>query len=469
MVFEPLIEVLNGEPKGVLATDWRWSNVRTLELHLRRGVRFHDGTPFDAEVVRQNFEVYKSYQPARGRTRAFPNNTKMEVISPFTIRFIYPHKPGLPMLSLSLFPLASSSYLHKYAEPPIAILKEPGPYGTGPFILHSGHSTTFHTSAKIVLKANPYYWDKRFPKISSIILVPAPANPQWAIEAVKNGQLDLTVARYSLTDIDVAHPNIEISKLPGPLTIAVFNQRKHNSLWLQKPLRRALNLLINRDEIIDHFLGGNGRVIAGLLPPSMFGSNPDLEPYTFDPTEGARILRNFMEKERTEVHIKLLVPDFLGKLALIIRAQLKPFGISMSFSALHPSAFFPLINVMRYSKEALQQQDWDILIASIFPQFDSFGLFSSFFSKDGIFRWSRKDNLFDEVLERVSLEQDIHTQKVLLQRLEKMLHDNLCCLFLYDSPFILVRNKRVGALGPEEDQRTFLRSVRIAPTPGAAR
>jgi ABC-type transport system substrate-binding protein len=103
-VFEHLVEPdKDGALVPRLATRWRWLNDRTLEFTLRQGVRFHNGEVFDAEIVKLNWEENIRYQQpwGRGAFMNFQPGSRLEIIDPQTVRFIFPEPDGGALARLS--------------------------------------------------------------------------------------------------------------------------------------------------------------------------------------------------------------------------------------------------------------------------------------------------------------------------------------------------------------------------------
>jgi ABC-type transport system substrate-binding protein len=103
-VFEHLIEVdKEGRLVPGLATSWRWLDDRTLEVTLRQGVRFHNGELFDAEIVKLNWEENtRLRQPYMiGKFLNFNPGSKLEIVDPQTVRFIFPEPDGGALAKLT--------------------------------------------------------------------------------------------------------------------------------------------------------------------------------------------------------------------------------------------------------------------------------------------------------------------------------------------------------------------------------
>jgi peptide/nickel transport system substrate-binding protein len=95
-----------------LATSWRWVDDRTFEVTLRRGVRFQNGEAFDAEIVKLNWEENtRQRQPHMiGTHMNFRPGSRVEILDPYTVRFISPEPDGGTLNKLTNMHLASRQF-----------------------------------------------------------------------------------------------------------------------------------------------------------------------------------------------------------------------------------------------------------------------------------------------------------------------------------------------------------------------
>jgi ABC-type transport system substrate-binding protein len=116
-VFEHLIR-FDAEGKLVprLATSWRWLDDRTLEFTLRQGVTFHNGEVFDAEIVKLNWEENtRLKQPFRpGQYLNFKPGSRLEILDPYTIRFVFPEPDGAALTKLSVVHMANRQFYREF-------------------------------------------------------------------------------------------------------------------------------------------------------------------------------------------------------------------------------------------------------------------------------------------------------------------------------------------------------------------
>jgi ABC-type transport system substrate-binding protein len=112
-VFEHLVEA---DPQGQLvprlATDWRWIDDRTLEVTLRSGVKFHNGEIFDADIVKLNWDEQSQLRQPHtvGALMNFKPGSRLEVIDPSTVRFVFPEPDGGALAKISIMHLANRQF-----------------------------------------------------------------------------------------------------------------------------------------------------------------------------------------------------------------------------------------------------------------------------------------------------------------------------------------------------------------------
>lgn len=112
-VFEHLLEFdKDGQMVPRLATGWQWRDARTLEITLRQGVTFHNGEVFDAEIVKLNWEENnRLQQPHRaGQFMNFTPGSRLEIIDPQTVRFVFPEPDGGALAKLIRLHMANRQF-----------------------------------------------------------------------------------------------------------------------------------------------------------------------------------------------------------------------------------------------------------------------------------------------------------------------------------------------------------------------
>jgi len=174
-----------GEPKPKLALSWTHSDdFKTWTFKLRPGVKFHDGTPFNAQAVKENFDRQKD--PANKCRCAFYIAFIHDVQAPDELTVVY----NLNDPSVNLPAIMTIQSSNNVIQSPTA-WKTKGddysrnPVGTGPYILKS-----WNAGDRMVLEKNPDYWNKGHPYLDRIILKPLP-DAQSRFASLQSGEADV--------------------------------------------------------------------------------------------------------------------------------------------------------------------------------------------------------------------------------------------------------------------------------------
>jgi peptide/nickel transport system substrate-binding protein len=174
-----------GEAQPKLALSWTHSDdFKTWTFKLRPGVKFQDGTPFNAEAVKENFDRQKD--PANKCRCAFYISYIHDVQAPDELTVVY----NLNDPSVNLPALQSLQNSNGVVQSPTA-WKTKGedynrnPVGTGPYILKS-----WAAGDRMVLEKNPDYWNKGHPYLDRIILKPLP-DAQSRFASLQSGEADI--------------------------------------------------------------------------------------------------------------------------------------------------------------------------------------------------------------------------------------------------------------------------------------
>jgi len=293
-----------------LATSWKVQEKNKAWIfQLRRNVKFHDGTAFDAWAVKFNFERqmdprHASHYPSYGRFVFFASLfgqspcliEKVEVLDPYTVKLVLsqPHVTFLQELALYPFGIVSPAAVKKYKDEFYQ-----NPMGTGPFKLlewRRGH--------RVVLVANKEYWGKR-PYLDRIIYEPLESTVTSSRQ-LERGHVDV-VNSISLSSVDAIKENENLKAVQIPAShLAYIALNTQRSPWRIADVRRGFNYLINRKEIAETIYHKRATVANQAVPPHMAGYLASRS-YGYQPSKGAMLITQSLK--RKEQSFNLLYPD----------------------------------------------------------------------------------------------------------------------------------------------------------------
>ncbi|HEY3365625.1 MAG TPA: ABC transporter substrate-binding protein [Symbiobacteriaceae bacterium] len=289
LIFDNLVKFAPGSTtiEPMLAKSWDISaDGKTYTFKLREGVKFQDGTPFDAEAVkfsigRQLTDDAKKNWPYADFS--FGMVKEIKVVDPLTVQIILnePTAPFLANLAMSLAaPIVSPTAVKKYGD------KDFGrnPVGTGAFSLEK-----WDKDQQIVLKANPNYWGGA-PKLERVIFKVTAKNEVRADEIIA-GSVDI---------MDGIAP-ADIARITGAKGVKMVTQSGMNISYMgfmaDRPpfdnvkLRQAVSMLIDREALVKALYKGNATVAQGALPAWMPGFAKDVKPVGYDPAKAKAMLK----------------------------------------------------------------------------------------------------------------------------------------------------------------------------------
>jgi len=271
-----------------LAKSWDISeDGLTYTLELREDVKFHDGTPFNADAVLFNINRQTDPNHPYYDTGTYPYAEftfgmveSLTKIDDYTVEFklVEKYAPFLKHLAMHTGGMVSPEAVKERGED-IAI----NPVGTGPFMFDYWKS-----GVEVVLKKNPDYWNAdRIPSIDRVIYRPIKED-QTRITELMSGKVDFLV-NPPPDDLPRLKDEFKIQELPGMhIWYLVMNCQKEP--FDDQRVRQAANYAINRKAIVDNILKGTGTLADGYLPPVVWSYNEDVHMYDYNPDKAKELL-----------------------------------------------------------------------------------------------------------------------------------------------------------------------------------
>jgi peptide/nickel transport system substrate-binding protein len=302
-IFEGLVKFDKDttNPVPSLAESWTTSaDGKEWTFKLRKGVKFHDGTDFNADAVVKNFDYWKNTANPVHKAQIEAGQTfeyfeaqfwgfddasiiqSVEAVDPTTVKITLkePQGPFLNNLAMFIFVFWSPTALEK-----AGVNSCQNPVGTGPYKF-----VEWRPNEQVVLEAFADYWDKaNMPKMKKVIIRNIPNNSQRML-ALAAGEIH---GMEGLEPDDVpalkADPKFKLLLRPANTTgYVAFNYKVKE---FQDPkVRQAFAQAINKEAIIKAFYGGTGQVAKEFQPPALWGYNDKIEDWKYDPDAAKKLL-----------------------------------------------------------------------------------------------------------------------------------------------------------------------------------
>lgn len=254
-------------------------------LKLRKGVKFHDGTDFNAEAVVFNFERWK----AGNKEQFYYYNSQfgdvikeVKAVDEHTVEFTLNRilAPFYKNLAMSPFGIASPAAIEKHGDKFIE-----NPVGTGPFKFKE-----WKRNDKVTLVKNEDYWEKGLPKLDEVIFRVIPENSA-RLNALNTGEVDI-IDGVNFSDVDAIKGNADLQVFNRPsLNVAYLGLNNERGPMKDKKVRQALNYAVNKQALIDAFYAGAAEPAKNPMPKSVAGYNDEVEGYEYNPEKAKELLK----------------------------------------------------------------------------------------------------------------------------------------------------------------------------------
>jgi peptide/nickel transport system substrate-binding protein len=313
-IFEGLVEYKSGgtEIQPCLATSWNISaDGKNITFNLRQGVKFHDGTDFNASAVVFSFDrqynasnPYNQYGEWAYWGYMFSDIQKVEKINDYKVRIVLSRPNAAMMTSLAMFTVSIISPTNASIWGADAFKH---PCGTGPFKFME-----WVKDDHITLVANKDYW-RGAPKLDKLIFRVI-TDPSARLLAIQAGEIHgMEFPDPASFDSIRADNNLKLLTQPGMNVgyLAMnngygYNDTNRNGMhdqdepWVKTPgyfapftnrsVRQAVNYAINKTSIVENLYKGTAIVAKNGMPPFMLGYNDAIVDYTYDPAKARELL-----------------------------------------------------------------------------------------------------------------------------------------------------------------------------------
>ncbi|WP_339251567.1 glutathione ABC transporter substrate-binding protein [Sporosarcina sp. FSL W8-0480] len=322
-----------------LAEDWEAIDDTTYEFKLRKGVKFHDGEPFNAEAVKANLDRIRDKDVASPRYFLFEMITDVIVKDEHTVQIKteYPFAPLLAHLSHNGGGMVSpksieADYAAMTGDVKAGSVISINPVGTGYFKFES-----WTPGDQIKLVRNDDYWgDKAHVDTVTFKVIPE--------SAVRNA--DLQTGHVHIAD--PIQPN-EVAGINSD-SYAKVNQKASSSLaylgfntekepFNDPKVRRAISMLINKEDISEGVYDGFGVLAKGPLAPGIFGFNDDAKPIEYNVEEAKKLLKEAGYENGFKSSIWTNDNPQRQQIAVLVQNELKKVNVEVDIEVMEFGAY----------------------------------------------------------------------------------------------------------------------------------
>jgi peptide/nickel transport system substrate-binding protein len=273
-----------------LATSWQSSDSsQTWTFQLRQGVKFHDGTPFNATAVKYSIE--RTMALGQGAAFIWSPVKEVNALDTYTVQFILSSPTPLDVI-------ATASYAAWMISPNVDIVAKAAGFtnasawfnaghddGTGPYTL-----TKYDPQSEVVMQKFPDYWSGWTGDQVDTAVVRVVRDETVQEQMVKSGEIQIA-QQVPFADIPSLQNEANVKVYFSPQyqnLIGMFNNLKfpfNNTL-----IRQAVSYAVPYQQIVTGVLHGYGNQSIGPIPYGMPGHFNDLPQYTYDPAKAKQLM-----------------------------------------------------------------------------------------------------------------------------------------------------------------------------------
>jgi len=443
-----------GDLKPGLAKSWNIKDPKTIVLHLREGVTFHDGNEMDAEDVVASMNFAVSSEAKSPMAWMLDSVESVKILDDMTVQINLKSPTAVDVLyalATGVGGVASKEAIKKYG-----IGLGENPIGAGPFKLEK-----WEKGSRIVLVKFDDYWEKGKPHLNKYVIRILPEE-FTRLTAIRSGDVHIAY-RMSYKNIQALEKVKGINTNVFPTYCIYFLALKnHKAPFNDVRVRKALNYAIDRKALTKSVLLGYAVPAITDIPPSMAGSLAEIEPaYPYNPEKAKQLLKEagYEKGFSFEAIVKAKSPDL--DTGLVLQGYFKEIGVELKLVAEEPGTHWIHEQAGAYEDAALGY--W-------YPDFpDAAGSLRPFYYSTNMppknccnFDYYANKKV-DELLDKAAEESGIGKRSKIYEEVNKILYEDAPKVWLYHVQEALPASTKVKGvkLGPMFYSQHIMADIRI--------
>ncbi|MFC3644571.1 ABC transporter substrate-binding protein [Aquibium oceanicum] len=435
LIFDTLVEI---EPdfslKPRLAKSWEFSDGgKKLVLKLQEGVKFHDGSPFNAEAVKWNLDTRRDPDGTSSQKKQLDAIEDVVATDEHTVTITMkmPYPPLLALLAdragLMVSPAAAKEFGEDLGSNPV---------GTGPFTLDK-----WTRGSRIDLQKNPEFWQDGLPHLDAVTFNDIPTNVV-GIQRMSVGELDF-ISQLDPLDARLASasPDIEMVKSKSGLWYSL-QWRWDVEPYNNPELRKAVAYGLNRERLNQIVWDSKGTVSNGVTPDGLWWTPSELATYEYDLEKARQIVKD-AGLEGTTLTLAAPSGDTLRRISELAKEDLDATGLKVELAPVPQSEYYAktVAGEIRFTPMRwTQRADPDGLIQYLFA------------SKGGANSSGYNNEQVDSWIEEARVSTDQAARKELYDKIQLQISEDMPYMPIGFSAEFYAMRKAVGGFTPMPDE-----------------
>jgi peptide/nickel transport system substrate-binding protein len=297
-----------------LAESWEFEG-KKWTIHLRKGIKFSDGSPFTSQDVAFSYNLIKNLKSTLQRS-AVRDVVEIQTPDDHTV-IINTKRTRVTFIDRGIRNryIMSKAAVEKHMRKIVVEEKKSRrskekvkrerldidfskypPIGTGPYTIAG-----FRRDADTVLRRNENYWGEK-PEIKELVWRRV-LEEAARVAGLESGQADIIdhVPVHEISRLE-RNPRLRVEKVAG-LRIYFFGLNPAHKPWDNKLVRQAANYSVDARSIVKNIFDGNGFVLDGPAAPHLIGHNPSLHRYPYDPKKAKELLAKAGHKNGVDIKL----------------------------------------------------------------------------------------------------------------------------------------------------------------------
>ncbi|HEY4200703.1 MAG TPA: ABC transporter substrate-binding protein [Devosiaceae bacterium] len=441
---EKLISLdFDGNFQPWLAESWEEAeDGLSMTFKLQKGVKFQDGTDFDAAAVKANLDRSRDPTPESRSAPYLTSITSVEVIDPLTVKLNLKERTGSFLSNLAAEP---GQMVSPKAVAEMGADFSRKPIGTGPFQL------TSWSGGKIEAQRWDGYWRKdkngeQLPYLDKVVFNVVPAAAVQLVQMRSKGAVwgdNVLTQDYEAVGKD---PNLELVQAASKNTLYTSFNNSAAPFQGNLNLRKAVSHAINREAIAKIITGQYGGPAVCIEAPGSWAIGPELKGHTYDPDLAKKAYADSGHTGPILMSIIQRDPD--SQVAQLIQSMCKQVGIDVQIEVMERTAWVEKVGGGNFQMS---------LQSAGTPQPDPDRTFSQYYARTAAQNYSRmSDDLIFDLVDKARSESDREKRRVMYVQIQQQILDQYYQTFHYWVQRFAMRNKSVKGMKIERGNSFIL-------------